>query len=78
MSLEVGQVWKQYGKPDYGDIQRWQIVFVKGINAIAVNCATLKQVVIYGEGQIDSFTFDCELTDEAPRLDGYTLKSIGY
>jgi len=79
MKLKVGQVWKQVPPAvDYGDIQRWQIVFVKGINAIAVNCATLKQVVIYGKGQIDSFTFDCELTDEEPRLDGYTLKSIGY
>jgi hypothetical protein len=79
MELKVGQVWKQVSPAvDYGDIQRWQIVFVKGINAVAVNCATLTQIVICGEDQINSFTFDCELTDEKPRLDGYTLKSIGY
>ena len=79
MKLQTGQVWKQVSPAvDYGDIMRWQIVFVKGINAIAMNCATLKQVVIYGQGQLDSFTFDCELTGEEPRLGNDTLKMKGF
>lgn len=76
-TLAVGQVWRRYGV-DYGDIVRFQIVYIKGLNAIAVNCATLDQFVIYGEGQFDSFTFDCQKTDESPRLDSLTLKGIGY
>lgn len=77
MKLETGQVWRQYGK-DFGDLSRFQVVFVKGINAIVMNCATLKQTVIYGQGQFDSFTFDCELTNEKPSIDQETLNRAGF
>ena len=77
MTLEIGQVWRRYGSP-YGDVDMYQVVFVKGLNAIVVNCATLKQTVVYGQGQLDSFKLDCELMDMPPRLNKATLATIGY
>jgi hypothetical protein len=75
--FEVGQVWSRYGSR-LGDIDSYQIVFVKGENAIAMNCATLNQVVIYGEDQRNSFTFDCELTEITFRIPRDIMKQKGF
>lgn len=75
--LKIGQVWIKYGSR-LGDIESWQIVFLKGQNAIAMNCATLKQVVIYGEDQRNSFTFDCELMGDTFRISRDLMKMKGF
>ena len=70
-TFQKGQVWREYGPKDYGDIMRWQVIAVGRPGAIVAaavqNCATLKEMAITQDA-ISTFTFQCELTDEKPRI----------
>lgn len=57
-TLAVGQVWREYSPNDLGDLQLWQIAAIGRKVAIAMNCATLKQVTITQDG-LSTFTFEC-------------------
>ena len=72
-TFKKGQVWREYSGTDYGDIIRWQVIAVGKpdavVRAVVQNCATLKELSVTADA-VDTFTFQCELTAEPPRLAG--------
>ena len=62
--LKIGQVWREYRDKDYGHIIRWEVTLIKGKTAIVRNMATTEERFVYGKGQLDTFTFQCELMQD--------------
>jgi hypothetical protein len=60
--LKIGQRWREYGLQVF-----WRVTQkAKGVYVVE-NEQTGQQRYIKGQGQIDTFTFQCELQDGPPR-----------
>jgi len=62
-TLKPGQIWRQYSDKDYGDIIRFKVTASSARAAHIENCATGKPYAVTNQGELDTFTFDCELME---------------
>jgi hypothetical protein len=86
MGIEVkpGQIWVKLAEKRFGDIASYCVISAtetkRGVPMVELaNCATMKRIWACSQDEVNSFTFDCELTERKPNpalFGGYKFEGV--